>query len=133
MAHTFCEFVPGALFHLPILHPTAAPPVKSVNPLCTNSLLKCNEHQPPKLPNPWNSLALPHVCHTGQQNHLFCTSIYKILAHQSTFALITNALSLTQSIPSWVFSRFGLDGATRVSPCGLGGPVLGALQGSRVE
>ena len=106
MAHTFCEFVPGALFHPPILHPTAAPPIKAVISLCTNSLLKCNEHQPPKSPNPWDSLALRHVCRTCQQNDLFCTSIYKIPACRSTFAPIANALSLAQLIPSWGLLTF---------------------------
>ena len=124
-AHVFREFVPGALFHRPISRSTAALP--------TNLVILSHPNSPPKSSNPWGSLALRHIRCTRQQNHLFCTSIYKIPARRSMFAPIASALSLARSIPSWVFSRFGLDGATMASPCGSGGPVLGALRGSRVE
>ena len=131
-AHVFHEFVPGAPFHSPISHPTIALPTDSV--ICTNSLLKHNEHQPPsKSSDPWGSLALRHVRRTRQQNNSFRKSIYTIPAHQSTFAPIASTLSLARSIPSWVLSRFASVGATRASPCGSGGPVTVGPRDSRSE
>ena len=124
-AHVFREFVPGTLFHQPISRSMAALP--------TNSVILSHPNSPPKSSNPWGSLALCHICCNRQQNHLFHTSIYKIPARQSTFVPIASALSLAQLIPSWVFSCFGSVRAMRVSPCGSGGPVLGALWGSRME
>ena len=133
-ARVYHKFVPGAAFHSPILHPTIALPTHSVIPLHTNSLLKHNKHQPPpKSSDPWGSLALRHVRRTCQQNHSFCKSIYTIPAHRSTFALIASALSLAQSIPSWILSRFGSVGVTRASPCGSGGPVTVGPRDSRLE
>jgi hypothetical protein len=112
-AHVFHEFVPGAPFHSPILHPTIALPADSV--IRANALLKHNEHQPPsKSSDPWGSLALRHIRRTRQQNHSFCKSIYTIPAHRSTFALIVSALSLARSIPSWVLSRFTSVGSLRL-------------------
>jgi hypothetical protein len=80
-------------------------------------------------PDPWGSLALRHVHHICQQNYSSRKSVYKIPARRSTFAPIARALSLAQSIPSWVVLHFGSVGATRVSPCGSGGPVVVALRG----
>ena len=91
-AHVFREFVPGALFHQLISHSTAVLP--------TNSVILSHPNSPPKSSNPWGSLALRHIRCNRQQNHLFHTSVYKIPACQSMFALIASALSLTQLIPS---------------------------------
>ena len=110
-ARVFHKFVPGAPFHPPIPHSTAAPPT-SVTHLHTNSLSKS--------PDPWGSLALHHVRCTCQQNLSFCTPIYTILVHQSKFALIASALALAQSTPSWVFSCFSLVGVMMALPCGSG-------------
>jgi hypothetical protein len=132
-ARIFREFIPGAPFHPPILHSTVAPPT-SVIRLHANSLPERDKPQSlSKSPDPWSSLALRHVRRTRQQYLSFRTPIYTIPARRSTFTPIASALALAQSIPSWVFSRFGSVGATRASPCGSGGPVLGALRGSRVE
>jgi hypothetical protein len=129
----FHEFVPGAPFHPLISHSTAALPTNSVNPSHTNSLLERDKHQSvSKSPSPWGSLIHRHICHTHQQNHSFRTSIYTIPACRSTFTPITTVLSLAQSIPSWVFSHFGLVGATRLSPCGSGGLVVVDLRDSRL-
>ena len=111
-AHVFCEFIPGALFHQLISRSMAVLP--------TNSVILSHPNSPPKSSNPWGSLALHHIRCNRQQNHLFHTSIYRIPAYRSMFALITSALSLTQLIPSGVFSRFSLVRAMRVSPCGQG-------------
>ena len=102
----FHKFIPGAPFHLPILHFKPVLPTSVIH-LHTNSLPE--QHKPQSLsksPDPWGSLALCHVHCTHQQNLSFHTPIYTIPMCQSTFTLITSALALTQSILSWVFSCF---------------------------
>jgi hypothetical protein len=55
-AHIFCEFIPEAPFHPPILHPTVMLPTNPVILWCANASIKHNKHQlQSKSPNPWNS------------------------------------------------------------------------------
>ena len=77
-AHVFHEFVPGAPFHPPIPHSTAALPTSAIH-FHANSLPEWDKPQSQsKSPNPWSGLTIRHTCRTCQQNHSFHTSIYKM-------------------------------------------------------
>ena len=63
-AHIFHKFIPGAPFHPPIPHSTAALPTLVIH-FHVNSLPEWDKPQSQsKSPNPWSSLAICHTCHT---------------------------------------------------------------------